>query len=156
VQPLEIIREGLHPTNNREEIQPLVDYLEQHRQPRDWIYVYYFANDPFRYYYRGSPQRVCWGKSCEETDLTLSMADPSRPQRLWLIASHINTLEEMREFASDLLGSQWQETACLTRRGALLFQFQWRGAVLASKNRTSRTAPGESGSPVPLRDRAYR
>lgn len=143
MQPVGIIRENLYPMNNREEIEPLVDYLEQHRQPQDWIYVYYFANDPFRYYFSGSPQRVCWGKSCGETDLELPGRNTSRPQRLWLIASHINTLAEMREFAADLLGGHWQETTCLIREGALLFQFERRGPILASKGRGARTESDE-------------
>jgi hypothetical protein len=109
LNPLALPGENLHPLMNREEISPLVARLEQQIQPRDTVYVYYFAQWPFDYYYRGPKERLCIGKSCLETHLQL---DPkARGGRLWLIASHISSLEDMREFAAKLLGPEWQETA---------------------------------------------
>jgi 4-amino-4-deoxy-L-arabinose transferase-like glycosyltransferase len=124
LNPLLLPRENLHPLMNREEISPLVARLERERRPQDWIYVYYFAKWPFDYYSRGSGQkseRLCIGKSCVETGLKL---DPKeRPGRLWLIASHIPELKQMREFAAKLLGPEWRETACYRSEGAVLFCF---------------------------------
>jgi 4-amino-4-deoxy-L-arabinose transferase-like glycosyltransferase len=129
--PLNLLQENLSPRHNREEIRPLVQYLEGQRQPGDWVYVYYFARAPFNYYYRGDRQHLCWGRSCVETGLHLPLKD-GPPLRLWLIASHIPDLEHMQRFAAALLGPQWRETACLTREGAVLFCFEREGARLAN------------------------
>jgi hypothetical protein len=82
-------------------------------------------------------------------------AGSQHPQRLWLIASHFSSLAEMREFARELLGSQWGETACLSRANAALFCFEWQGPQLA-KSRTFPVKPGESDSPTPPAGTAYR
>jgi 4-amino-4-deoxy-L-arabinose transferase-like glycosyltransferase len=129
--PLNSIQENLSPRCNREEIKPLVEHLQSRLQPQDWVYVYYFANDPFNYYYRGPRQHLCWGKSCVETGLELTAKTTTAAQRLWLIASHIPDLEHMQNFAAALLGPQWQETACLTREGAVLFCFERPGPAVA-------------------------
>jgi hypothetical protein len=155
LNPADLVRENLYPQYNREEIQPLVDHLQSRLRPRDWVYVYYFAIPPFKYYFQGSGNRVCWGKSCGEKDLTVTAAGSGPPRRLWLIASHFPSLEKMREFAGGLLGPQWRETACLSRVSAALFCFEWQGPQLA-KSRTSLGAPGESGLPVPSPGKAYK
>jgi hypothetical protein len=155
LNPRELIKENLYPANNREEIQPLVAHLQSQLQPQDWVYVYYFAVSPFKYYFPSPSQKVCWGKSCAETDLALPAAKSQHPRRLWLIASHFPTLGEMREFAGELLGPQWRETDCLSRVGAALLCFEWVGPQLA-KSPTSPVRPGESGSPAPPADKAYR
>jgi 4-amino-4-deoxy-L-arabinose transferase-like glycosyltransferase len=155
LNPLEVIKENVYPRNNREEIQPLVAHLQSRLQPRDWVYVYHFAVFPFKYYFQGPGERICWGKSCGEKDLVVSAAESKQPRRLWLIASHFPTLTEMREFAGELLGSQWRETACLSRTSAALFCFEWQGPQLA-KSRTSPAKPGESDSPTPPAGTAYR
>jgi hypothetical protein len=121
LHPWANFRENLRPEMNREEISPLVARLEREIQPRDWVYVYYFAKWPFAYYFRGSTERLCLGKSCVETGLKL---DPKeKPGRLWLIASHIPNLEHMRGFAGKLLGPGWQEIACYQGEAAVLFCF---------------------------------
>ncbi len=130
--PLNFLQENLSPMNNREEIRPLVQYLERQWQPGDWVYVYYFARDPFNYYYQGDRQHICWGRSCVETGLQLALPDSPSPPRLWLIASHIPDLEHMQRFAAALLGPQWRETACLSREGAVLFCLEREGARLAN------------------------
>jgi len=155
LNPSELIQENLYPSYNREEIQPLVDHLQSQLRPRDLIYVYYFAIPPFKYYYRGSGKRICWGKSCEERDLAVPAAGTGPPRRLWLIASHITSLADMREFAAELLGTEWREVSCLTRISAVLFCFEWQGPQLA-KSRTTLAAPGESDPPVLPPDRAYK
>ena len=55
------LKENLSPLNNREEIQPLVAYLEANLQPQDLVYVYYFAVAPFKYYYHGPKTRYLLG-----------------------------------------------------------------------------------------------
>ncbi len=155
LNPTGLVQENLYPGNNREEIQPLVEHLQSQLRPQDWVYVYYFAVPPFKYYFPGSGKRICWGKSCVETELTLPPATTGPPRRLWLIASHITSLAEMREFAAELLGTEWREVSCLTRIGAVLFCFEWQGPQLA-KSRTSLAKPGESGPPVPPPGKAYK
>jgi hypothetical protein len=141
------IKSDLHPLNNREEIQPLVTYLEAHRRPQDLVYVYYFAVAPFKYYYRGPTTGICWGQSCVETGLDTTEASGTSPQRVWLIASHIPDMKFMRQFAAGLLGPHWQEAACLTQVGAVLFRFDRKPPAVAAKNLTVPSGPPESGAP---------
>jgi hypothetical protein len=47
LNPWQNFRENLHPLMNREEISPLVARLQQELQPRDEVYVSYFAQWPF-------------------------------------------------------------------------------------------------------------
>jgi 4-amino-4-deoxy-L-arabinose transferase-like glycosyltransferase len=155
LHPLANFREDLHPLNNREEIQPLVAYLEANRQSRDLVYVYYFAVSPFKYYYHGPKTGICWGRSCVEKGLDPSGADSTPPRRLWLIASHIPDLKFLRQFAANLLGPNWHETACFTRTGAALLRFDWQPRSAAAKTPTGPPAPPESAAPGPSAGTAY-
>jgi hypothetical protein len=147
LHPLSGFKEDLYPLNNREEIQALVAHLEANLEPQDLVYVYYFAVAPFRYYYRGPAQGVCWGQSCIEKGLDTRGKAGASPQRLWLIASHIPDLNFLRQFAGNLLGSDWQEAACLTRVGAMLLRFDRQDQSGAAKTPTGLSAPPESGAP---------
>jgi hypothetical protein len=66
------------------------------------------------------------------------------PERVWLIASHIPPLEDMRKFAAKLLGPEWQETACYQGEGAVLFCFRGSGTSGTASRRG--LSPGLSGS----------
>ncbi len=149
LNPLALPGENLRPIMNREEISPLITRLEQELQPRDLVYVYYFAQWPFEYYYRGPVERLCIGKSCVETGLQPNAAGAA-PERVWLIASHIPPLKDMREFAAKLLGPEWQETACYQGEGAVLFCFQGSGAS-GNANRRGRLPrpPGSAAAALP-------
>ena len=142
LNPWENFRENLHPLMNREEIRPLVAHLQQELQPRDEVYVYYFAQWPFAYYYRGHEARLCIGKSCIETGLKPE-SQGQAPTRLWLIASHISNLQDMREFAAKLLGPAWRESTCYQAEGAVLFCFQGANETRVAANRR-RAAPGHA------------
>jgi hypothetical protein len=144
LQPVTVFRENYHTTINREEIKPLVALLEQHRQPGDLIYVYYYAVHPFRYYFRGDLNHVCWGKTCVEQNLSLE-----RPTtRVWLLAAHFPRIEYMENFAKGLLGPGWMLTYREIRRDALLFRFD----RLQDPGPTSRTGPpGPNGCGFPVR-----
>jgi len=135
------IKENLSPVNNREQIQPLVAYLEANLQPQDMIYVYYFAVAPFKYYYRGPNSGICWGRSCVEQGLDPAAQARTPPPRLWLIASHIPDLIFLRQFASRLLGPDWQEAACFTGEGAALLRFDRQLQPGAAKTPTAPPAP---------------
>ena len=148
LHPLANLRENLYPLNNREEIQPLVSYLEKHLQPHDLVYVYYFAVKPFKYYYHGPATGICWGRSCVEKGLTLAAAAGGPPQRLWLVASHIPDLKFMRQFAADLLGPDWREEAFFTRAGAVLLRFDLQPQAVAAKTPAAPPALPESGVPA--------
>jgi 4-amino-4-deoxy-L-arabinose transferase-like glycosyltransferase len=150
------IREDLYPLNNREEIQPLVTYLEANLEPHDLIYVYYFAVAPFKYYFQGPTNAICWGQSCVEKGLDTTAATGTSPQRLWLIASHIPDLKSMRQFASNLLGPDWRESECLTRAGAVLFRFDRQPQTVSAKTPTSLSGPTESGAPDQSAGTAYK
>ncbi len=155
LHPLNNLRENLRPLNNREELQPLVAQLEKQIQPQDLVYVHYFAVDPFKYYYHGPEGRICWGKSCGETGLETAAAG-DRPRRIWLIASHILSKEDMRQFAAQLLGPHWCETACFSREGAVLFRFEHPAAALAAKTRPHPPAPPESAALTPPDEKVYK
>ena len=155
LHPLANLRENLYPLNNREEIQPLVSYLEKHLQPHDLVYVYYFAVSPFKYYYHGPATGICWGRSCVEKGLTLAAAAGGPPQRLWLVASHIPDLKFMRQFAADLLGPDWREEACFTRVGAVLLRFDRQPRAVAAKTPAAPPALPESGVPAHSGDTVY-
>ena len=149
LHPLDNLRENLRPEMNREQISPLVTRLERELQPRDWVYVYHFAQWPFEYYYHGPEGRLCIGKSCIETGLKLNSGKET-PDRLWLIASHIANLKDLREFAARLLGPAWQETACYQTDGAALFCFQPEpeGRIAASPRQPA-PEPLESPAAIP-------
>jgi len=149
LNPLALPGENLRPIMNREEISPLITRLEQELQPRDLVYVYYFAQWPFAYYYRGPLERLCVGKSCVETGLQPNAAGAA-PERVWLIASHIPPVEDMRAFAAKLLGPEWRETACYQGEGAVLFCFQG-SAALENANRRGQLPrpPGSAAAALP-------
>jgi 4-amino-4-deoxy-L-arabinose transferase-like glycosyltransferase len=135
------LQEDLSPLNNREEIQPLVAYLEANLQPQDLVYVYYFAVSPFKYYYHGPNPGICWGLSCVEQGLDTGEITRTPPQRLWLIASHIPDLVFLRQFAAKLLGPDWREAACINREGAALLRFDRQPQAPATKTPTGPPAP---------------
>jgi 4-amino-4-deoxy-L-arabinose transferase-like glycosyltransferase len=155
LHPRDSLRENLYPLHNREEIQALVTHLEAHLEPQDLIYVYYFAVAPFKYYYRGPARDICWGQSCVEKGLETTAATGPSSQRLWLIASHVPDLKFLRQFATDLLGPDWREEACLTRVGAVLLRFDRQTQSVAAKNPTGLSGPPESGAPDRLIDTVY-
>jgi len=156
LHPLENLQENLRTSINREEIRPLVAALTQQRRPGDLVYVYYHAISPFKYYYRGSLEGVCWGRSCVETNLSAAAAPPGpASRRLWLIGAHVPDLEYLRHFAGKLLGPRWQETACLSQDGAALFRFEWQEPALTAKKPAALPAPALSGPPAPPGDKAY-
>ncbi len=147
LQPQTGFKEDLYPLNNLEEIQPLVTHLEANLEPRDLVYVYYFAVAPFKYYYRGPKTGICWGQSCVEKKLDTTAAIGASPRRLWLIASHFPDLKFLRQFAANLLGPDWQEAACFTRVGAVLLRFDRQTQAAGAKTPTGLASPPESGDP---------
>jgi 4-amino-4-deoxy-L-arabinose transferase-like glycosyltransferase len=132
LDPLKTLQENLSPRNFREELKPLVAYLEDWVKPQDWVYVYYYAIYPFKYYYRGNHPRIRLAKACAETDLTWPEAGVSPPRRLWLVAGHFGSMQCLRRFAAGLLGPQWEETVCLTREGAALICFERTDPAVAA------------------------
>jgi 4-amino-4-deoxy-L-arabinose transferase-like glycosyltransferase len=154
LQPLAGIRENLYPKHNREEIQPLVRYLEANLHPGDLVYVYYFAVAPFKYYFQGPAGAICWGRSCVERGLDALGNDRPPPPRLWMIASHIPDLNFLRQFAANLLGKQWQEAACYTRAGAALLRFDRSPPDTGAAVLTVPPRSPESGDPDPSADKA--
>ncbi len=124
LNPPELVRQNLRTTYQREEIKPLISYLENHLTSEDHIYIYYYAVYPFQYYYRGRTERVIWGKSCVEKDLTLPPRDAPSTSRLWLLAAHYPDRDFIQNFAARLLGPSWQQTNTLSHQGAILMLFQ--------------------------------
>jgi hypothetical protein len=124
LQPVKLWQENLHPQTNREEIKPLVDFLQTHRQPGDFIYVYYFAIDPFKFYYQGPQDKILWGKSCHDRCLPLLPEEVQQVERLWMIFSHIESDAEVDGFIANLLGPGWTRHLELSQPGAKLFCYR--------------------------------
>jgi Dolichyl-phosphate-mannose-protein mannosyltransferase len=120
-QPVKLWQENLFTQTNREEIQPLLHYLEIHCHPGDAIYVYYFAIDPFKYYYYGPAENIIWGQSCQDTGLPVARTHLLQIERLWLVFSHFETDAFVDGFVAGLLGPGWTKQLELSRPGALLF-----------------------------------
>ncbi len=121
LQPVKLWQENLHPQANLEEIKPLVRYLQAHRQSGDAIYVYYFAIDPFHYYYQGPQENIIWGQSCHDPCLPLPQRRLQQIERLWLIFSHFETKAFVDSFVGKLLGQGWIKQLELSQPGAMLF-----------------------------------
>lgn len=124
LQPVKLWQENLHPQTNREEIELLVHYVQTHRQPGDLIYVYYFAIDPFKFYYQGPRDRIIWGQSCHDRCLPLPPEDLQRVERLWMIFSHFETDGDVDRFIANLLGRGWTRHLELRQPGARLFCYR--------------------------------
>jgi Dolichyl-phosphate-mannose-protein mannosyltransferase len=120
LQPVKLWQENLHPPDNVEEIEPLIHYLQTHRQASDAIYVYYFARDPFNYYYQGPMENIIWGQSCQDTLLPLPPERLRQIDRLWLIFSHFETKAFVDGFVAQLLGPGWTKQLELSQPGAML------------------------------------
>ena len=123
LQPVKLWQENLHPQANLEEIKPLVHYIQAHRQSGDAIYVYYFARDPFNYYYQGPQENIIWGQSCQDTRLPWPPNRLQQIERLWVIFSHFETEAFVDSFVAQLLGPGWTKQLELSQPGALLFCF---------------------------------
>lgn len=139
-QPLALTRENLQPQANRQELKPVVRYLNSHLRPGDGIYVYYHAIFPFKYYFRGNVDGVVWGKSCVETNLDLPNAGSEPPRRMWLVAAHFRSLGEIKQFAARLLGPEWQEKEMFAGQNAALLLYSPRERPIAN----SPDSPAES------------
>ncbi len=124
LRPVFLWQENLWPQMNREEIAPLVRYLEAHRRPGDAIYLYYFASDPFMFYYQGPFTDIIWGQSCHDCGLPLPAARLAQIQRLWLLFSHFETEADVDRFIMNLLGEGWTKEFSLAQPGALLRRYR--------------------------------
>uniref|UniRef100_A0A7C3UXT4 Glycosyltransferase RgtA/B/C/D-like domain-containing protein n=1 Tax=Desulfobacca acetoxidans TaxID=60893 RepID=A0A7C3UXT4_9BACT len=153
LQPLALVQEDLHPQANRQELKPLAAYLQSHLLPGDRIYVYYHAIYPFKYYFRGDLEGVCWGKSCVETNLDLPASGPASPRRLWLVAAHFGELASLRQFATRLLGPNWREETIKRQQNAALLLFVPQDCIMAAPQNALPGAP-RSVTSVPLTEKA--
>ena len=136
LQPVKLWQENLHPQTNREEIRPLLQYLETYRRPGDAIYVYYFAIDPFKYYYDGPRENIIWGQSCQDISLPVPPARLRQIGRLWMVFSHFETDAFVDDFVAHLLGPGWTKQLELSQTGAILFRYLPPWSKTAASNPT--------------------
>lgn len=117
----------------REELRPVVAYLEAHMHSQDAVYVYYGAWPAFEYYYHGSTGRVIQGEWFREEPLeTKSTQIETAVQnykRFWIVFSHIWEGEDV-EILSDFQERypQFQLVDQFERTGALVICLR-RGSV---------------------------
>ena len=135
LEPVKLWQENTHPQANREEIEPLVHYVQMHRRPGDLIYVYYFAIDPFKFYYQGPRDNIIWGQSCHDGCLPLPPERLQQMERLWLIFSHFETAADVDRFIKNLLGEGWTRELELSQPGAVLFYYLPPWAKIAPTGR---------------------
>jgi hypothetical protein len=157
LNPVAVVRENLHPSMNRRQIKPLVDRLAREAGPRDYVYVYYYATYPVKYYLPDCQGRVGWGKSCVERGLIIDDDEDDEdedqfPARVWLIAAHFPDVAHMEQFADELLGPSWQRTRQFTEPGAVLMCLERRAKTWAQNH--PRPRPPVSSAPVPPSEKA--
>ncbi len=99
----------------------MVKYVQAHRRPGELIYVYYFAIDPFKFYYHGPPDNIVFGESCQDHCLPLPPERLRQINRIWLIFSHFETQAGMEQFSRNILGDGWTQELELSQPGAVLF-----------------------------------
>lgn len=79
-----------------EEIRPIIDYIQEQRQPDDMVYLYYASQRPFEYYQPrygitadnyvvGQPGRFDW------TQYMTDINQMRRYYRVWFLFSHVYT-----------------------------------------------------------------
>ncbi len=115
-----------------EELKPVLDYLREHREKEDFIYIYYGAEYAFRYYagqygfdednfIKGSKSRKDWKKYCDDLDQF------ERGGRVWFIFSHVYFREQRSEekYMVDYLESIGDrlDTIQATSASAYLYEF---------------------------------
>lgn len=109
----------------KEEMRPVIQYLEKNLEPGDRIYVYYGAREAFRYYYHGSYKNVMWGKLhrgdinkyASEIDKILE-----RDIRVWFVFSHYWGLE--RKFCLKYLSKRGSLLTEQTAEGASVYLYR--------------------------------
>lgn len=92
-----------HTGPGRQEMRPVARYLEEHLRPGDRILVNRDAIPQFRFYYRGDPAAVTWGRETVIRDYLSEVnrilgAETSR--RWWLVFSHGWSAARRSELAS--------------------------------------------------------
>jgi len=94
IQPVFLAADRLATPHTKEEIRPVLRYVEQHRQEGDILYVYYGALPAFRYYCQryerderkfaaGVQSRTDWRKYYKDLEKLVGN------ERVWVIFSHI-------------------------------------------------------------------
>lgn len=124
LQPGVLWQENRHPRTNLEQIKPLVAYVQANRPATEPLYVYYFSVAPFQVYYQGPKTNIILGRSCHETCPSLLLNHEF--SRVWLLASHFESLPELEAFARNLLGDQWALEWRRLEPGAALLRYQRR------------------------------
>ncbi len=105
------VYQGFTKSVKREEMRPVIQYLEKNLELGDRIYVYYAAWEAFEYYYHGSYENVVRGKIHRDYIDEYSSEIGKileRDIRVWLVFSHY--LASEREFCLQYL----------SKRGSLL------------------------------------
>jgi len=109
----------------REEMRPVIQYLERNLKPRDRIYVYYGAREAFKYYYHGSYKNVVWGKlHRDDVNKYASEIDKilEKDIRVWFVFSHYWGLE--REFCLEYLSKRGSLAIRQTAEGASVYLYR--------------------------------
>lgn len=109
----------------REEMRPVIQYLERNLEPGDRIYVYYAAGEAFKYYYRGGYENVVRGKiHRDDIDEYASEIDEilETDIRVWLVFSHYWGPE--REFCLEYLSKRGSLLRRQTAEGASVYLYR--------------------------------
>ena len=92
----------------REEIKPLLSYLDAHRQPSDGVYVYYGAAPAVRYYQPPANYHFGIASRLDRSRYLDDLKALESQQRVWLLFSHVYQDEDA--FMVSQSGGQVLET----------------------------------------------
>jgi 4-amino-4-deoxy-L-arabinose transferase-like glycosyltransferase len=123
----------LHP-RTREELRPVLSYVNNHFQPGDTLYLYYAAWPAFQYYAGRYPfekaQFVRGVSSRKGLNNFIKDLDNLRGNgRTWIIFSHVSTLEAVKEKAFvlsylDRIGRK-EDTFAAPGAAVYLYELRW-------------------------------
>ncbi len=155
--PLVLAGHQLLAPPEREELRPVAQYLQDHRQAGDLVYVYYGAQFALRYYaprvglrardvVTGVAARTAWARYVE--DLQQLRGQP----RVWVLFSHVyarSGVDEERLFLHhlDAMGARLDQ---FLRTGAAVYLYDLRQAP-AGPAAAPLPAPGAAVEPPELR-----
>ena len=105
-----------------QEMRPLVQYLEQHIQAGDSVYVFHASVPAFRFYTRHDPIEAVFGHSLRRSNVQRDLQRVRKAGRLWVVVSHAFGGE--RRAIRKTLNTMGERKKVHRWPGAMLFEYQ--------------------------------
>lgn len=119
----------------REEIRPAIQYIQEHKQPHDALYVYQGAQSAFAYYTKMFDLEMSYVSGVDARgDWPVYINDIERLQsrkRIWFLFSHVRTVRGMDEeqFLLYHLDTRGQQIDSFSTMGANAYLYHFSGDV---------------------------